>query len=52
MRTLSRKRQTQKDVKMKSKLWTAAVLISLLTAFPADAEIIKGVMAIKGAEMS
>jgi hypothetical protein len=37
---------------MQSKLWSAAVLMSLVTAFPADAEIIKGVMAIRGAEMS
>ena len=37
---------------MQSKLWSAACLMSLLTALPADAEVIKGVMAIKGAEMS
>ena len=37
---------------MQRNLWSAAVLMSLLTAFPADAEIIKGVMAVKGAEMS
>jgi len=37
---------------MQSKLWSAAFLVSLLAALPADAEIIKGVMAIKGAEMS
>ncbi len=37
---------------MHSKLWSVAFIISLLAALPADAEIIKGVMAIKGAEMS
>lgn len=37
---------------MQSKLWSAAILMSLIAAMPADAEIIKGVMAIKGAEMS
>jgi hypothetical protein len=37
---------------MQSKLWSAAFFMSLLTAMSADAEIIKGVMAIKGAEMS
>ena len=37
---------------MRKNLWSAAALLSLLTALPADAEIIKGVMAVKGAEMS
>ena len=37
---------------MHRKLLPAAFLLSLLTALPADAEIVKGVMGIKGAEMS
>jgi hypothetical protein len=37
---------------MHKNLWSASGLMFLLTALPADAEIIKGVMAIKGAEMS
>ena len=37
---------------MQSKQWSAAILVSLLTALSADAQIVKGVMAIKGAEMS
>ena len=37
---------------MQKNLCSAAALMSLLTALPADAEIIKGFMAIKGAEMS
>jgi hypothetical protein len=37
---------------MQKNLWSAAVLMVLLAAMPADAEIVKGVMAIKGAEMS
>ena len=37
---------------MQRNLWSAAALMFLLTAMPADAKIIKGVMAIKGAEMS
>ena len=37
---------------MQSKLWSAAFLMSLLAALPADAEIVKGAMSIKGAEMS
>jgi hypothetical protein len=37
---------------MQKHLWSAAALMFLLTALPADAEITKGVMSIKGAEMS
>jgi hypothetical protein len=37
---------------MRKNLWSAAALMFLLTALPADAEITQGVMAIKGAEMS
>ena len=37
---------------MKAKLLTLGVMLSLLAAGSAHAEIIKGVMAIKGAEMS
>jgi len=37
---------------MQKNLWSAAALLVLLAAMPADAEIVKGVMAIKGAEMS
>ncbi len=32
--------------------WSAAFVLTLLAAAPADAEIIKGVLGIKGAEMS
>jgi len=31
---------------------SAALFLSLLTALPAEAQIVKGFMAIKGAEMS
>ena len=37
---------------MHGKLYSASILVTLLTALSADAEIIKGVMAIRGAEMS
>jgi hypothetical protein len=37
---------------MQSKLWSVALFMALLSAAPADAEIIKGMMVIKGAEMS
>jgi hypothetical protein len=37
---------------MKTKMWTLCLTLSLLSAGSANAEIIKGVMAIKGAEMS
>jgi hypothetical protein len=37
---------------MKKKLWSAAALTVLLMALPANAQITRGVMAIKGAEMS
>ena len=37
---------------MDGKLYSASILVTLLTALSADAEIIKGVMAIRGAEMS
>jgi hypothetical protein len=37
---------------MQSKFWSVALVTFLFTALPADAQIIKGVMAIKGAEMS
>jgi hypothetical protein len=36
---------------MHQKMWPVAILLLSLVA-PADAEIIKGVMAVKGAEMS
>jgi hypothetical protein len=37
---------------MQQKIWSVGLLFSLLAATPADAEIIKGIMGIKGAEMS
>ena len=37
---------------MHTKIWPVAITLCFLAAVPADAEIIKGVMAIKGAEMS
>lgn len=37
---------------MQSKLWFAALLMSLLAVTPTNAQIVKGVMAIRGAEMS
>jgi hypothetical protein len=37
---------------MHGKMWSVAVILTLLAAAPADAQIIKGVMAIRGAEMS
>ena len=36
---------------MQHKIWSVGLLFTLLAAAPADAEIVKGVMAIKGAEM-
>ena len=32
--------------------WSACLMLSLLAVSPAHAQIVKGVMAIKGAEMS
>jgi len=40
------------NISMHGKLYSASILVTLLTALSADAEIIKGVMAIRGAEMS
>ena len=37
---------------MQSKAWSLALMLSLLAVVPASGEIIKGVMAVKGAEMS
>ena len=37
---------------MPSKLWSVVIALSLLSAGSANAQIVKGVMAIKGAEMS
>jgi hypothetical protein len=37
---------------MPSKLWSVAITLSMLAAGSANAQIVKGVMAIKGAEMS
>jgi hypothetical protein len=37
---------------MNTKMWPVCIMLSLLAAGPANAQIIKGVMAIKGAEMS
>ena len=36
---------------MSKYVWSVALVLSVLGSGPADAEIIKGVMAIKGAEM-
>lgn len=37
---------------MRAKPWVLALGLVLLPAWPADAQVIKGVLAIKGAEMS
>lgn len=37
---------------MKIRPWSACLVLSLLAAGNADAQLVKGVMAIKGAEMS
>ena len=37
---------------MKTKMWPVSIMLALIAAGPANAQIIKGVMAVKGAEMS
>jgi hypothetical protein len=37
---------------MSKGVWSVAWVVTLLAAMPAEAEIIKGVLGIKGAEMS
>jgi len=36
---------------MKTKMWPVCIMLALFATGPANAQIIKGVMAIKGAEM-
>lgn len=37
---------------MRIRTWSASLMLSLLAVSPAHAQLVKGVMAIRGAEMS
>ena len=44
--------QTREEQPMQRRVWCSALALALVAAVPASVEIFRGVMAIKGAEMS